>query len=137
MTRVTSDTNHERGIKVQHFHVQTHADWVRSQFIRYFFSVLLNRSRTGGDVSVFGLQSPVILHFVFGVLFAYLLFLFIAFLHLSCSVVYGMSFSLNLIILICMWRSITSLTKASNNYIEHHFQAKYPRRVMELYSDHC
>ena len=68
MTQVPSHTNHERG-KVQHFHVQTHADWVRSQFIRYFFSVPLNRSRTGGDVSVFGLQSPVILHFVFGVLF--------------------------------------------------------------------
>ena len=67
MTRVPSHTNHERG-KVQHFHMETHADWVRSQFIRYFFSVLLNRSRTGGDVSVFGLQSPVILHFVFDVL---------------------------------------------------------------------
>ena len=66
MTRVPSHTNHERG-KVQHFHVQTHTDWVRSQFIRYFFSVLLIRSRTGGDVSVFGVQSPVILHFVFGV----------------------------------------------------------------------
>ena len=64
MTRVRSHTNHKRG-KVQHFHVETHADWVRSQFIRYFFSVLLNRSRTGGDVSVFGLQSPVILHFCF------------------------------------------------------------------------